>query len=346
MCRARLVEIERIGILHQEFTSTHQPEARAHLITEFPLDVIEVEREVLVRLDVGTEDFRDHLLIGRPIQHVSLVPVLDPQHLLAVGIVATTLAPEVGGLNCRHQNFNRAGAVLLLAHDLANFLQHANAERQEGIDARGLLPHHASAQHQPVRDDFGLFRRLTQNRQEITGQAHGILDPWQIRGDEVRVKADRPQKHKARTNFSGIYRRLQHLNSVLDCFDGPEDNMRAGSRRIAGVAATIAIALHTILWAADRAVRRTNRRSFYGHLPQRGISARRSDVQQRCASAGTRLRSLQSLQRNRAASSSSTRCSRPSRPQQILRVLRPAVIARHRDATADPKLARGPPAFA
>ena len=103
MCRAGLVEIERIGILHQEFTAAHQPEARAHLVAEFPLDVIEIERQVLVRLDVGAEDFRDHFLVGRPVQHVALVPVLDAQHLLAVGIVASALAPEVGRLNCRHQ---------------------------------------------------------------------------------------------------------------------------------------------------------------------------------------------------------------------------------------------------
>ena len=272
MCRARLVEIERIRILHQEFTSAHQPEARAHLVTEFPLDVIEIERQVLVRFDVGAEDFRDHLLVGRPVEHVTLVPVLDAQHLLAVGVIASALAPEVGRLDCRHQHFDRAGAVLLLAHDLANLLQHANAERQEGIDARGLLPHHAGAQHQPVRDDLGLFRCLAQNRQEITGQAHG--NPWEIRGDEVRVKADRPQKHKARANFSGIYRRLQHLYSVLGCLDGAEDNMRAGIRRIAGVAATIAIAPAHNFVGRRRAVRRAKRRSVYGHLSQRGVGAR------------------------------------------------------------------------
>ena len=129
MCRARLVEIERVCILHQKLASTHQPEARTDLVTEFPLDVIEIERQVLVRFDVGTENFRDHFLIGRPVQHVTLVPILDPQHLLAVRIVASTLPPELGRLDRRHQHLDRAGAVLLLAHDLANLLQHADAER-------------------------------------------------------------------------------------------------------------------------------------------------------------------------------------------------------------------------
>ena len=83
----------------------------------------------------------------------------------------------------------------------ADLLQHAQAERQERIDAGRLLPHHAGAQHQPVRDDLGLFRRLAQDRQEIAGQAHGILEKFG--GDEVRVKADRPQKHKGCADFFG-----------------------------------------------------------------------------------------------------------------------------------------------
>ena len=57
-------------------------------------------------------------LVG-PEQHVALVAVLDAQHLLAVIVIAAGFAPQVGGLDRRHQQFDRAGAVLLLAHDLA-----------------------------------------------------------------------------------------------------------------------------------------------------------------------------------------------------------------------------------
>ena len=47
MPRRGLVDVERIGILHQEFAAAHHAEARAQLVAEFPLDVIEVERQVL-----------------------------------------------------------------------------------------------------------------------------------------------------------------------------------------------------------------------------------------------------------------------------------------------------------
>ena len=158
--RAGLIDIEGIGILHEEFAPAHDAKARPHLVAEFPLNVIEIERQILVGAHISAEDLGDHFLVGRPIKHVALVAVLDAQHFLAVGVVATALTPQVGGLDGRHQQFDGAGTVLLLAHDVADFLQHAETERQEGVNAGRLLPQHAGAQHQPVRDDFGLFRRF------------------------------------------------------------------------------------------------------------------------------------------------------------------------------------------
>ena len=108
-----------------------------------------------------------------PYSNLALVAVGDAQHLRAVGVVAAAFAPEVGELQRRHQQFQRAGAVLLLANDLLDLLQHPEAERQPGIDAGCLLPDHARAEHQPVRDDLRLFRILFQNRQEKSRQSHG-----------------------------------------------------------------------------------------------------------------------------------------------------------------------------
>ena len=103
MARSGLIDVERVRVLHQEFAPAHQPEARPHLVAEFPLDVIEIERQILVRAHIGAHDLRDHLLVGRTVEHVALVPVLDAQHLLAVGLVAGALAPQVGRLDGRHQ---------------------------------------------------------------------------------------------------------------------------------------------------------------------------------------------------------------------------------------------------
>ena len=94
--RGGLVEVEGIGILHQEFAAAHHAKARTLLVAELPLDMVEIERQALVGFHVGAENLRDHFLVGRPVQQLALVPVGNAQHFRAVGIVTAALAPEVG----------------------------------------------------------------------------------------------------------------------------------------------------------------------------------------------------------------------------------------------------------
>ena len=63
----------------------------------------------------------------------------------------------------------RAGPVLLLAHDLLDLLEHAEAERQPGVDAGGGLADQAGAQHQLVADDLGVGRAFLEDRAERLG---------------------------------------------------------------------------------------------------------------------------------------------------------------------------------
>ena len=168
------VEIEAVGVLHQEFAPAHHAKARPHLVAEFPLDVVEDLRQIAVALDRGADDLGDLLLVGRAVQHLTVVPVADAQHLLAVIVVAAALAPQLGRLDGRHQDLQRAGAVLLLAHDLLDLVQDTQPERQPGIDAGARLADHPGAQHQPMRDDLRLARVLSQQRQEIFGKTHQL----------------------------------------------------------------------------------------------------------------------------------------------------------------------------
>ena len=173
MARASRVQIEGVSVLHQEFARAHHAKARAHLVAELPLDVIEIERQILVGAHIGAEDLRDHLFIGGTKEHLALVAILDAQHLLAIGLIAAALAPQISGLDDRHEQFHGARPVLLLAHDLLDLAQHPQAQRQPGVDTGGLLPHHARAQHQAVRDDFRLLGRFAERGEEESGQTHG-----------------------------------------------------------------------------------------------------------------------------------------------------------------------------
>ena len=74
--------------------------------------------KLLVGLHAVAEDLGDQLLVGGPVEHLALMAVADAQHLLAVDLIAAAFAPDLGRLDGRHEQFERAGAVLLLAHDL------------------------------------------------------------------------------------------------------------------------------------------------------------------------------------------------------------------------------------
>ena len=104
--------------------------------------------------------------------------VLDAQHLLAIGIVAAGFAPQVGRLDGRHQHFDGAGPVLLLAHDLLDLLQHAEAQRQPGVAAGRFLADHAGAQHErceTISASFGSSRRMGMKYWESR-----MENPWRV----------------------------------------------------------------------------------------------------------------------------------------------------------------------
>ncbi|MNV86647.1 hypothetical protein D3C71_1806980 [compost metagenome] len=96
----------------------------------------------------------------------------DAQHLGTVGVVTPGLTPQVGQLQRRHQQFDRPCPLLLLTHDAFDLAQNAQAQRQPGVDAGGLLFDHAGAQHQLVRHDLGVGRGFFEGRQEVARQAH------------------------------------------------------------------------------------------------------------------------------------------------------------------------------
>ena len=177
---ALFVEVERIGILHQELAAPHHAEAWSDLIAEFPLDMVENARHVLVGFCARAEDFGDHLLVGGTVQHLAFVAIRDAQHLLAIRLVAAALPPQLRRLNGRHEQLDGARAVLFLADDLLDLAQDAVTERQPGIDPRARLAGQPGPQHQPVGNDLRFLGIVAQQWQKIAAEAHSLaLTRWQ-----------------------------------------------------------------------------------------------------------------------------------------------------------------------
>jgi hypothetical protein len=159
------------------------------------------------------------------------------------------------------------------------------------------------------------------------------------------VKADRPQKHKARADFSGIYRALRHLLFVLGCRVELEDCMRSGAKRILSVLAAYAVALHAVLWVAA------------APFAPAAVDPLTVICRSEAGAAGDRAPANAPLAPAHACDHCNL-CSAVAppvpdtavadyfAPVRTLEILRPVSPARRAHANADPKLARGPPVFA
>jgi hypothetical protein len=173
IARASFIQIEAIGIFHQEFAAAHHAKAGADFVAKLPLDVIEVQRQFLVRPHMVAENIGHDFFCRRPKQQIALVPIGDAQHFGTIGVIAAAFPPQVRALHGRHQDFQRARAVLFFAHNRLDLLQDFQAQRQPGIDTGGMLLDHTGAQHQLVRHDFGIGWGFFCNGQEIARHAHG-----------------------------------------------------------------------------------------------------------------------------------------------------------------------------
>ena len=93
MARGLGVEIEGITVLHEEFAAPHDAEARPHLVTELPLDMVEQLGQIAIAAQCGSKNFGEHFLVGGAVDQAAAVAVGDAQHFRAVIVVAARALP-------------------------------------------------------------------------------------------------------------------------------------------------------------------------------------------------------------------------------------------------------------
>ena len=165
--------VEAVRVLHDEFACAHHAEARADLVTELGLDLVEVHRQLPVRTQVLARVESDDLFVRRAVAVVARVAILDAQQLRAHFFPPARLLPQLGRVDARHQHLERAGAVHFLAHDRLDLVQHAHADRQPGVEPLAQRADVARAQQQLVADDFGVGRGFLGGREGELAEAHG-----------------------------------------------------------------------------------------------------------------------------------------------------------------------------
>ncbi len=120
---SRRIAVEAVGVLHDELAGAQDAGARAGLVALLDLEVVEQQWQVAVGLDGRGYVGGDDLLVGHGQHQVGAAAVLQLEQLLDP--VAPGAAPQLGGLEDRHQHLVAADRVHLLAHDLDDSLVHA-----------------------------------------------------------------------------------------------------------------------------------------------------------------------------------------------------------------------------
>ena len=95
--RARIVPVEGIGVLHQEFAPAHQAEAGADLVAELGLDLVQVHGKLAVGAHFAADEVGDDFLVRGAEAVVALMAVLEAQEFLAVVFPTPGFAPQVAG---------------------------------------------------------------------------------------------------------------------------------------------------------------------------------------------------------------------------------------------------------
>ena len=117
-----LVGVEGVSVLHDELAAAEQSRAGARLVPELGLDLVDVERQVPVRLDVGARDGGHDLLVRRREHHAAFAPVEEAEEIAAERGGAARLLPRFDGLERGHEHFLSASGVHLLSYDAFDLL--------------------------------------------------------------------------------------------------------------------------------------------------------------------------------------------------------------------------------
>ena len=155
---------EAVGVLHDELATAHQAKAGTELVAELVLNVVQVDGQLFVGAQLIAHQGRDGLLVGGTQDELATMTVVKAHKLLAIGVDAAGLAPQLGVDHDRHHKLLGAGSVHLVAHDVLDLTDRAPGKRQVGIQAGGLLADHAGTEQQAVTGELSVRRILFKRR--------------------------------------------------------------------------------------------------------------------------------------------------------------------------------------
>jgi hypothetical protein len=185
---SRIARVERVRVLHRELAAAQEPGARARFIPVLVLDLVDVQRQVLVRRVEVLHEQGEDLLVRRREQVVGALAVLEPEDAVAVGLPAATGLVRVARQQGGEVHFLRAEGLELLADDPLDLAAHLEAQWQPREDPGSLAADVPGAHEQAMARHLGIDRVLAQGADEELRESSNHEDDPIFRDAAVRAR--------------------------------------------------------------------------------------------------------------------------------------------------------------
>ena len=93
---------ERVRVLHNEFAPAHKTVARPKLVAELILDMVKIDRELLIGAELVANQRGYRFLMRGSQNELALMTVVEANEFFSVRIDSSALTPEIGIDHNRH----------------------------------------------------------------------------------------------------------------------------------------------------------------------------------------------------------------------------------------------------
>ncbi len=159
------IDVEGVGVLHDELAHAQQARLGARLVAKLGLDLVPDLRQLLVAAQFAAGDGGHDLFVGHAQAELGALAVLEAEHVVAHAGPAAALDPRLLGQDGGEKEL-LADLVHLFAHDGDDLVERALAEEEVVVNAGAELADVAGAEQELVAGHFGVGRGLAKGGNE------------------------------------------------------------------------------------------------------------------------------------------------------------------------------------